>query len=116
MKVERTNLDHTIDTIINGMSMISHAIKNEASTIIPCVDTIRLLETVSPGTDRKLSIIKDSSKNLTEFTHRINKFRTMEMDMEPYYLKILVEKVIRQVLPMALFPMERVIKTNKVIC
>ncbi len=99
-KVERVNLDETIDTIINGMSMVSHAIKNEASTINLCVDTIRSVESVSPGTERKLSIIKESSKNLTEFTHRINKFRTMEMDIEPYFLKILVEKAIEQVLPL----------------
>ncbi len=100
LKVERFNLDETIDTMINGMSMLSHAIKNEACTINLCVDTIRSIEDIGPGTDRKLSIIKESSKNLTEFTQRINKFRTMEMDMEPYFLKILVEKSIDQVIPM----------------
>ncbi|MDF2985693.1 MAG: histidine kinase [Eubacterium sp.] len=99
-KVERVNLDETIDTMINGMSMVSHAIKNEASTINLCVDTIRSVEAASPGTERKLSIIKESCKNLTEFTHKINKFRTMEMDIEPYFLKILVEKAVEQVLPL----------------
>lgn len=100
LKVEKINPDNTINTMINGMSMVSHAIKNEASTINLCVDAIRSMESVSPGTDRKLSIIKAASKNLTEFTQKINKFRTMEMDIEPYYIKILVEKAINQVLPM----------------
>ncbi len=100
LKVERFNLGETIDTMINGMSMVSHAIKNEASTINLCVDTIRSVENVNPGTDRKLTIIKESSKNLTEFTQRINKFRTMEMDVEPYVLQILVDKAINHILPM----------------
>ncbi len=100
LKVERFNLGETIDTMINGMSMVSHAIKNEASTISLCVDTIRAVENVNQGTDRKLTVIKESCKNLTEFTQRINKFRTMEMDVEPYMLKILVDKAINHVLPM----------------
>lgn len=100
LKVERFNLGETIETMINGMSMVSHAVKNEASTINLCVDTIRAVESVSSGTDRKLAIIKESCKNLNEFTYRINKFRTMEMDIEPYILRILVEKAINQVLPM----------------
>jgi len=101
LKVERGNLDDAIDTMINGMSVISHAIKNEAATINLCVDTIRSLEEVNPSTDRKLSVIKESSKNLSDFTQRINKFRIFEMDMEPYVLNILVEKVINQVIPIA---------------
>lgn len=99
-KVERHNLDDTINTMVNGMSMLSHAIKNEASTINLCIDTIRLLEQVKPEADRKLTIIKDSCKNLTEFTNKINKFRNLEMDFEPNYIHSLVEKVIGQALPM----------------
>ncbi len=100
LKVERLDLNSNIDTMINGISMISHAIKNEAGTISLCVDTIKALEKVSPGTEKKLTVIKDSCKNLNEFTHRINKFRIMEMDIEPHYLSILVEKAIEQVLPL----------------
>lgn len=99
LRVERFNLDDTIDTMINGMSIVSHAIKNEASTINLCVDTIRYLDKVNPNTDKKLSIIKESSKNLSDFTQRINKFRIFEMDYEPYVLSILIDKVINQVLP-----------------
>jgi len=98
LRVERGNLDETIDTVINGMSVVSHAIKNEASTINLCVDTIRCLEKVNPNTDRKLSVIKESSKNLSDFTQRINKFRIFEIDLEPYALNILVDKVISQVM------------------
>jgi signal transduction histidine kinase len=101
LRVERFNLDETIDAVINGMSIISHAIKNEASTINLCVDTIRCLETVNPNTDRKLSIIKESSKNLSDFTQRINKFRIFEIELEPFVLNILIEKVISQVMPIA---------------
>lgn len=100
LRVERLNLDETIDTMINGMSMVSHAIKNEASTINLCVDTIRALDQLSPGTDRKLAIIKDSCKNLSDFTQRINKFRTMELDLEPYVLDVLIDKAINQVFPL----------------
>lgn len=99
LKVERLNLDETIDTMINGMSMVSHAIKNEVSTISLCVDTIRSVDNVSQGTDRKLSVIKESCNNLMEFAQRINKFRTMKIDLEPNFLKILVDKAINQVLP-----------------
>lgn len=100
IKVERYNLDNEIDTLINGMSNIAHSIKNEASTISLCVDTIRSLDNVNPGTDKKLSIIKQSSKNLNEFTHKINKFRTFQMNLEPYILNILIENVVNQVLPL----------------
>ncbi|MHB8064416.1 MAG: sensor histidine kinase [Ruminiclostridium sp.] len=101
LRVERFDLDETIDTVINGMSIISHAIKNEASTINLCVDTIRRLETVNSDTDRKLSIIKESSKNLSDFTQRINKFRIYEIELEPVVLNILADKVISQVMPIA---------------
>lgn len=100
LKVERFNLDDTIDTVINGMSMVSHAIKNEASTINLCVDTIRSLDSVSSGTDKKLTVIKESCRNLTDFTQRINKFRTMEMDPEPYDVSALVERAVSQTLPL----------------
>jgi len=99
LRVERGNLDETIDTVINGMSTISHAIKNEAATINLCVDTIRCVEKVNYNTDRKLSVIKESSKNLSDFTQRINKFRIFEIDLEPFVLNILIEKVINQVMP-----------------
>lgn len=101
LRVERFNLDETIDTMINGMSMVSHAIKNEASTINLCVDTIRALENHSPGTEKKLAIIKDSCKSLSDFTQRINKFRTFEMDLEPYVLDVLLDKAINQAYPLA---------------
>jgi signal transduction histidine kinase len=100
LKVERSNLDDTIDTLINGVSVISHAVKNEASTISLCVDTIRSLDNVSPGTEKKLTIIKESCKNLSEFTQKINNFRVYEMDFEPYVLNVLIDKVISQVLPL----------------
>ncbi len=99
LRVERCNLDETIDTVINGISVISHAIKNEAATISLCVDTIRCTDKIDSNTDKKLNIIKESSKSLSEFTQRINKFRIFEMDLEPYVLNIIVEKVIRQVMP-----------------
>lgn len=102
LKVERFDLDNTIDTMINGMNMISHSIKNEASTINLCVDTIRLLDKVNPDTDRKLSVIKESSKNLSDFTQRINKFRIFQMDYEPHVINGLIDKVINQVAPMPL--------------
>lgn len=100
LRVERHNLDETIDTMINGMSMVSHAIKNEASTINLCVDTIRALDQLNPGTVRKLAIIKDSCKNLSDITQSINKFRTLELDLEPYVLDVLIDKVINQVFPL----------------
>lgn len=101
IKVERYNMDDTIDTLINGMSIISHSIKNEASIISLCIDTIRCLDDVSPDTDKKLSIIKESSKNLNDLTYRINKFNTFQMTLEPYMLNILIEKIVDQILPMA---------------
>jgi hypothetical protein len=36
LRVERCNLDETIDTVINGMSVISHAIKNDPLLLV-CV-------------------------------------------------------------------------------
>ena len=99
LRVERCNLDETIDTVINAMSIITHSIKNETSTINLCIDTIRCLENVNPNTDRKLSVIKESSKNLSDFAQRINKFRIFDMDLEPFVINILIEKVVSQVMP-----------------
>lgn len=109
LRVERSNLEDTIDTLINGVSIISHAVKNEASTISLCVDTIKSIDGVSPNTEKKLDVIKESCKNLSEFTQKINKFRIYEMDFKPYVLNVLIDKVISQVLPLA---SERGIKIN----
>lgn len=100
LRVERCNLDETIDTVINGISVISHAVKNEAATISLCVDTIRCTDKVDSNTDKKLSVIKESSNSLSDFTQRINKFRIFEMDLEPFILNNIIEKVIRQVMPL----------------
>lgn len=113
LRVERCNLDETIDTVINGMSVISHAVKNEAATISLCVDTIRCTGKVDSNTDKKLSIIKESSNGLSDFTQRINKFRIFEMDLEPFVLNIIVEKVIRQVMPITSGKDIKIINSSK---
>lgn len=68
VKIERINIDNNIDSAIGGMRIVSHAIKNEVSTISLCVETIMCVEETSPGMENKLSIIKNSCKNLLEFT------------------------------------------------
>ena len=100
LRVERCNLDEAIDTTMGGMSIISHAIKNESATINLCIDTIRATVNLDSNTEKKLSIIKNSSRNLSDFAQRINKFRIYDMDLEPHDLKSLVEKTITQVSPM----------------
>ncbi|QNU67564.1 HAMP domain-containing histidine kinase [Ruminiclostridium herbifermentans] len=100
LRVERSNLDEAIDTTMSGMSIISHAIKNESATINLCVDTIRATANLDANTERKLNIIKNSSRNLSDFAQRINKFRIYDMDLEPHDLKSLVDKTITQVSPM----------------
>lgn len=100
LRVERCNLDDTIETVIGGMSVISHAIKNESATINLCVDTIRASIKVDANTENKLNIIKRSSRNLTDFAQRINKFRIYDMDLKPCEINSLVERVIDQVMPL----------------
>jgi signal transduction histidine kinase len=100
LRVERCNLDETIDTVIGGMSMISHAIKNESAVINLCADAIRSSVKVDSKTNNKLNIIKNSSKNLADFAQRVNKFRIYEMELKPYALNKLVENVIAQVMPL----------------
>lgn len=100
LRVERCNLDETIDTVIGGMSMISHAIKNESAMINLCVDTIQNSVKIDSKTNNKLNIIKGSSNNLTGFAQRINKFRIYDMELKPYDLNSLVEKAIAQVMPL----------------
>ncbi len=100
LKVERINLDETIDTMLNGMSMISHAIKNEASTISLCVDAIRAIDGVNAGADKKLMVVKESCRNLVDFTQKINKFGAMEVDLKPCDISDLVEKAVNQVMPL----------------
>lgn len=100
LRVERCNLDETIDTVIGGMSMISHAIKNESAMINICVDTIRKSVIIDSKTNNKLNIIKNSSNNLSDFAQRINKFRIYEMDLKPYDINNMVEKVIAQIMPL----------------
>ncbi len=102
LRVERCNLDEAIDTTMGGMSIISHAIKNESATINLCIDTIRATVDLDSSTEKKLNIIKNSSRNLSDFAQRINKFRIYDMDLEPHDLKSLVEKTITQVSPMLL--------------
>ncbi len=100
LRIERSNLDEAIDTTMGGMSIISHAIKNESATINLCVDTIRTTVDLDSNTEKKLNIIKNSSRNLSDFAQRINKFRIYDMDLEPHDLKSLVDKTITQVSPM----------------
>jgi signal transduction histidine kinase len=111
IKLERYSLDSTIDTMINRMSIVSHAIKNEVSTINICVDTILDVEQTSPGIDKKLSIIKGSCKNLLEFTRKVNELKLFKMNFEPVILSEIVNKVINQ---SSLFPPGKDIKiTNE---
>ncbi len=41
LRLEKPFNEETIDTVINGISTVSHAIKNEVSTINICVDVMR---------------------------------------------------------------------------
>lgn len=100
LRVERCDLDETIDTAMSGMSIISHAIKNESATISISVDTIRATAEIDAKTENKLNIIKNSSRNLSNFAQRINKFRIYNMDLEPYDLRSLVENTISQANPL----------------
>ncbi len=99
LKIERINIDNNIDSAIGGMSIVSHAIKNEVSTINLCVDTIMCVEKTSPGMSNKLSIIKDSCKNLLEFTKKLNEIKLYKMNYKPCLLSEIISKVINQVVP-----------------
>lgn len=98
-KIERINIDSNIDSVISGMSIVSHAIKNEVSTINLCVDTIMCVEQTSLGTNKKLSIIKDSCKNLLEFTRKVSEIKLYKMNFTPCLLSEIINKVINQVVP-----------------
>ncbi|PYG88156.1 histidine kinase/DNA gyrase B/HSP90-like ATPase [Ruminiclostridium sufflavum DSM 19573] len=100
LRVERCNLDDTIDSVIGGMSIISHAIKNESATINLCADTIRASLKSYDNIENKLNIIKSSCRNLSDFARKINEFRIYDMDLEPYDLYTLSERVIAQVTPL----------------
>ncbi len=98
-KIEKINIDNNIDSAIGGMSIVSHAIKNEVSTINLCVETIMCVEKTSPGMANKLSIIKDSCKNLLEFTRKLNEIKLYKMNFKPCLLSEIISKVINQVAP-----------------
>ncbi len=98
-KIEKINIDNNIDSVIGGMSIVSHAIKNEVSTINLCVDTIMCVEKTSPGMANKLHIIKDSCKNLLEFTRKLNEIKLYKMNYKPCLLSEIITKVINQVAP-----------------
>lgn len=98
-KIERINIDNNIDSIIGGMSIVSHAIKNEVSTINLCVETIMCVEKTSPGMAHKLSIIKNSCKNLLEFTRKVSEIKLYKMNFKPCLLSEITTEVINQVAP-----------------
>ncbi|WP_242855686.1 sensor histidine kinase [Ruminiclostridium josui] len=99
VKIERINIDNNIDSAIGGMRIVSHAIKNEVSTISLCVETIMCVEETSPGMENKLSIIKNSCKNLLEFTKKLNELKLYKMNLKPCLLSEIISKVINQVAP-----------------
>ncbi|HEX2926843.1 MAG TPA: HAMP domain-containing sensor histidine kinase [Ruminiclostridium sp.] len=99
LKIERMSIDNNIDSIIGGMSIVSHAIKNEVSTINLCVDTIMFVENTSPGMNKKLHIIKDSCKNLLEFTRKVSDMKLYKMNYKPCLISEILDKVINQVAP-----------------
>ncbi|EPR13670.1 sensor histidine kinase [Ruminiclostridium papyrosolvens] len=113
-KIERINIDNNINSVIGGMSIVSHAIKNEVSTINLCVDTIMCVEKTSPGMDNKLSIIKDSCKNLLEFTRKLNEIKLYKMNFKPCLLSEIISKVINQVAPSICDKNIRIINTSKI--
>jgi signal transduction histidine kinase len=99
LRLEKPFNEETIDTVINGISTVSHAIKNEVSTINICVDVMRSTQEFDANTDKKLTIIKQSCWNLSDFAQRINKCRILEMDIKPVPLKVMIEKSVDQLLP-----------------
>lgn len=113
-KIERINIDNNIDSAIGGMSIVSHAIKNEVSTISLCVETIMCVEKTSPGMENKLSIIKDSCKNLLEFTRKLNEIKLYKMNFKPCLLSEIISKVVNQVAPSICEKNIRIINDSKI--
>lgn len=95
LRLEKTNYENTINTIIDGNSVISKAINYESFEINSCIEAIRKKENISSSLEEKLSMIEIATNNLREITAKISyKLDRTNIEPEPGILSIIIESAI----------------------
>jgi signal transduction histidine kinase len=102
LRLEKTSFENTINSIIDGTSVISKAIDHESFEINSCIEAIRNKEKITSSLEEKLSTIEIATNNLKEITAKISyKLDKVNVVLEPGILSIVIESAISVVQPYA---------------